>query len=222
MTRHLLTLVVMGYFLTGCATVARGTNDKMVLDTEPSGAVVTTDKELPKSKTARRKDPSLQAQYYGCPATPCEFKLPRRSEFIMTISKDGYEDVEIGVDYGLHKESLNANLAGSAATGAGLGLATGALAASVMGTSGIAMGTAAAAAGVATLGIGAVALGIDGATGAMMNVRPNPIFLNLPPEGTAFEPHPGVEALREKQRKREERKRENRAKKALPPGYGGK
>lgn len=219
MKRHFVILSLVGIYLSGCATVARGTKDKMVIDTEPPGAVVITDKELPESKSARRKDPNLEATYYGCAATPCEFKLPRRSEFILTISKSGYEDVEIGVDYGLHRESLNANLAGSAATGAGIGLATGTLVAGLMGTGGVAVGTAAAAAGVATLGIGAVALGVDGATGAMMNIRPNPIFINLPPEGTIFEPHPGVAALREKRRKREEKKRDRRSNKALQTGY---
>lgn len=214
----LLLLSLICIYLSGCATLARGTNDKMVIDTEPPGAVVLTDKELPKSKSARKNNPSLQATYYGCPATPCEFKLPRRSEFIMTISKQGYEDIEIGVDYSLHKESLNANLAGSAATGAGLGLATGALAAGIMGTGGVAIGSAAAAASVATLGIGAVALGIDGATGAMMNIRPNPIFITLPPEGTSFEPHPGVKKIKEKRRQKEEKKRKNKSKNALPSG----
>ena len=222
MSRYLGFLIGVSFCISGCATVARGTNDKMVIDTEPPAAIVTTDKELPKSKSARKKDPGLNPQYYGCPATPCEFKLPRRSEFIMTISKEGFEDVEIGVDYGLHKESLNANLAGSAVTGVGIGLATGTVVAGLMGSGGVAMGAAAATAGVMTAGIGAVSIGIDGATGAMMNVRPNPIFINLPPEGTVFEPHPGVEALREKRRKRDERKHKNRAKKAVPPSYGKK
>ncbi|MEP3888825.1 MAG: hypothetical protein ABJN69_00075 [Hellea sp.] len=218
MTRHLGLLIGVSFCISGCATVARGTNDKMVIDTEPPAAIVTTDKELPKSKSARKRDPSLDPQFYGCPATPCEFKLPRRSEFIMTISKEGFEDVEIGVDYGLHKESLNANLAGSTVTGVGIGLATGTVAAGLMGSGGVAMGTAAATAGVMTAGIGLVSIGIDGATGAMMNVRPNPIFINLPPEGTEFEAHPGVAALREKRQKREEKKRKYNTQKAVPLG----
>ena len=209
--KHFTLLIFMGVYLTGCATVSRGTKDKMVIDTEPTGAAIMTDKELPKSKAARKKKPALEAKYYGCPATPCEFKIPRRSEFIMTISRAGYEDVEIGVDYGLHKESLNANLAGSAATGLGLGLAAGAFVAGLAGTGGIAVSAAAASAGIATLGIGAVSIGVDAATGAMMNVRPNPVFITLPPKGTEFTPHPGAIALREKRQLKAEKMRNKSA-----------
>jgi len=199
--RHLIILGLSGLYLSGCATVARGTNTKMIIDTEPTGAAVLTDKERPSSKKARKKNPSLEAVYYGCPSTPCEIKMPRRAEFIMTIRKDGYEDVEIGVDSGLHKESLNANLAGSAGVGVTLGLATGALAGAFTG-GGIATGVAAGAAGIATSGVLAVSVGVDAATGAMLNLRPNPIVLALPPKGTTFEPHPGVKKIRDKRAKK--------------------
>ncbi len=58
--------LIAAAFLTGCATVSRGTSDKLIIDTEPAGALVTTDLERPKSKFARRKDPSLPARYFGC------------------------------------------------------------------------------------------------------------------------------------------------------------
>ncbi len=105
--RNFVLYFIAAAFLTGCATVSRGTSDKLIIDTEPAGALVTTDLERPKSKFARRKDPSLPARYFGCPATPCEIKMRRRSEMILTISHKGYEPVEIGIDSGLSKESLN-------------------------------------------------------------------------------------------------------------------
>jgi len=213
----LIWILPVALYLSGCATVARGTKDKMVIDTEPPGAVVTTDKELGSSKKARAKDDSVLPHYYGCPATPCEFKVPRRAEFIMTISKAGYEDIELGIQSGLHKESLNANLAGSAASGIGLGLATGALAAglSVSG-GGIATGVAAASAGVATAGIAVVTIGVDAASGALLNLRPNPIFLTLPPKGTVIEPHPSVAIIRAERAKKARKKNAGKAGAVIP------
>ena len=60
----------------------------------------------------------------------------------MTISREGFEDVEIGVDGGIHKESLTANLSSSSGLGAVSGLAVGSLAGALTG-GGIATGAAA-------------------------------------------------------------------------------
>jgi len=204
MKRHLLLLVVIGFFLTGCATVARGSHDKMAISTEPSGAVVTTDKETIASQKARKKNPDLMAEYYGCAATPCEFEVPRKSEFIMMIEKTAYETVEIGIDHGIHKESLNANLAGSAgagvAMGVGMGVAVGSIATVGSGTA-VAAGATAAAAVALPLVLTSVI--VDSSSGAIYNLRPNPIVLVLPPKGTEFKPHPKVKAIREKRAQKE-------------------
>ena len=201
MIKNLLGLSLCGIYLSGCATVTRGSNVKMVIDTEPPGAIVLTDKELPSSKKARKKNPDLAPEYYGCPATPCEIKMSRRSEFIMTINLDGYEDVEIGVDSGIHKKSLNANLAGSTGVGAAVGLTTGAFVGALSG-GGIAGGVAAGAAATVTGGALLISVGVDAATGAILNLRPNPITLTLPPEGTEFEPHPKVKEIRDRRAKK--------------------
>lgn len=206
MSRHLLTLIVIGFFLSGCATLARGPNVDMVVDTQPPGAVVATDLETKQSRKLRKNNPDAEPMYYGCPATPCEFEISRRSEFIMTISTEGHEPVKLGVDHSLHKESLNANLAGSAGTGvlagAGVGAITAALASGGYMTGGAAVaGTAAAAATVAG-GVGLISIGVDAASGAMQNLNPNPIFLVLPPKGKTFEPDPKVEEILEKRRQR--------------------
>jgi len=119
----------------------------------------------------------------------------------MTISREGFEDVEIGVDGGIHKESLTANLSSSSGLGAVSGLAVGSLAGALTG-GGIATGAAAGAAATVTGGAILVSVGIDTATGAILNLRPNPIVLTLPPIGTEFTPHPKVEKIRAKRSKK--------------------
>jgi hypothetical protein len=59
--------------LGGCATVTRGTNDSWTVNTTPSGAAVKTSNQ------------------FACDATPCTFKMPRKSEFDVTITKTGYK-----------------------------------------------------------------------------------------------------------------------------------
>ena len=59
--------------LSGCATITRGTNTTFTVETMPSGATVAT------------------TNGYGCLATPCTFKMPRKSEFTVTITKPGYK-----------------------------------------------------------------------------------------------------------------------------------
>ncbi len=210
--RSIIFIVIAGFYLTGCATVARGTHDKMVVSTQPNQALVTTDKETKNSKKARQNSPELEPIYYGCPATPCEFKVPRRSEFIMTISKEGYEDVEIGVDSGISKESLNANLAGSTGIGAVTGATVGVAVASISGaTAGLGVSTGVAAAAAVALPFVVISTAADGATGALLNIRPNPIVLTLPPDGTEFKPHPKVKEIRDKRAKKRAKKEKRRA-----------
>lgn len=199
-----IALLIITIWLSGCATITRSPNDKMAVSTVPSQAVVTTDKETSESKRRRKKSPDVKPVYYGCAATPCEFKMPRRSEFIMTISKDGYEDVEIGIDNGISKKSLNANLAGSAGTGAVVGITSGAFVASFAGAlgsggaAGLGAGAGATAAAVTALPLFAASTIVDVSSGALLNLRPNPITITLPPEGTKFEPHPKVQLIRDK------------------------
>ncbi len=59
--------------LSGCATVTRGTNDTWTVNTTPAGAAVKT------------------SNSYACDSTPCTFKMPRKSEFDVTITKPGYK-----------------------------------------------------------------------------------------------------------------------------------
>jgi hypothetical protein len=177
--------------LSACATVTRGPNADMVIDTEPPGATVTTDLPAKGKREAGR----------GCAPTPCDFEVPRKADFLMTISKPGFEPMEIGVISRGHKESLRANLTGSGATGltvgTGLGVALigGGIGEAVF-TTGEALALGATAGGILAGGVGLVSLGVDATSGALKSPNPNPVFIEMAPEGAEREEHPTVERLR--------------------------
>lgn len=112
---------------TACATVTRGTSEAFTVETDPSGAAVRT--------TAG----------FACDATPCTWKMPRKSEFQVTITKPGYKTVQTQV---VHQIS----------SGGGAGMA-----------------------GNVILG-GIIGAGVDVASGAMMELKPNPLKVTLEPE----------------------------------------
>ena len=72
-------VLAVGLSLTACATVTRGTKQMWHADSTPTAAKVSTDRG------------------YNC-TTPCWLKLPRKNEFRVTISKDGYKPFEGRVD----------------------------------------------------------------------------------------------------------------------------
>jgi uncharacterized protein YceK len=72
MKRYIL-VTAAAVALSGCATITRGTSDTWTVNTTPSGAAVTTSNQ------------------FSCKATPCTFKMPRKAEFAVTISKPGYK-----------------------------------------------------------------------------------------------------------------------------------
>lgn len=113
--------------LSACATVTRGTSEAFTVNTDPSGAAVRT--------TAG----------FACDATPCTWKMPRKAEFDVTITKPGYKTVQTHV---VHQVSS---------------------------------GGGAAMAGNVILG-GLIGAGVDVATGAMMELKPNPLTVKLEAE----------------------------------------
>jgi hypothetical protein len=60
--------------LTGCATITRGTTDTWSVNTTPAGAAVHT------------------SNMFSCDQTPCTFKISRKAEFNVTITKAGYRE----------------------------------------------------------------------------------------------------------------------------------
>lgn len=110
--------------LSACATVTRGSNDTWTVETTPSGAAVRT------------------SNGFACDQTPCSFKMPRKSEFTVNITKPGYKPWTGQVT---HKVS--------GAGGAGM-------------------------AGNVLVG-GVIGAGVDVATGAMLDLVPNPLTVTL-------------------------------------------
>jgi hypothetical protein len=76
---HWIWVSTASLLLGGCATVTRGTTEQITLNSEPPGAQART---------------SLGQ---NCPMTPCTFEVSRKSEFIVTFEKDGYEPTQIPV-----------------------------------------------------------------------------------------------------------------------------
>jgi hypothetical protein len=69
-------IVILGALaltLAGCATITRGANDTWTVNTTPTGAAVKTSNQ------------------FACDSTPCTFKMPRKAEFDVTITKAGYK-----------------------------------------------------------------------------------------------------------------------------------
>ena len=195
MTRLITPLVLATATLQlgACSTVARGLNTDMVVDSDPPGATVTTD--LP----ARGDMPAGR----GCPATPCEFEVPHKSMFLMTIAKEGYAPIEIGVVPRRGRETLDQTAVGSGGTGLAAGVTVGSLGGLAMSGfgystassvgAGLAVG-AAAATGV-TVVVGGASLLVDEVSGASHVPNPNPIYVVLPEEGETVVEHPTVERL---------------------------
>lgn len=199
--KHRILLLASLIAVSGCATVVRGTKDKFVVITEPAGAVVTTDLLTPKSKKAfrdyRKQLDYLRAEFlvkpelefFKCDATPCDFKISRRSEFMVTIEKEGYHPATIEVTSGFGKNGGNAAAGGAAVTASGAYVVTYAVGTAMIETLSalVTLGTATSNAGVsaaataASAGVGVAMIGVDFMSGAMLDLRPNPLVVILVP-----------------------------------------
>jgi hypothetical protein len=70
---RLLVVIAAAAAVSGCATIARGTTDSWTVNTTPSGAAVKT------------------STGFACDATPCTFRMQRKDEFDVTVTKAGYK-----------------------------------------------------------------------------------------------------------------------------------
>ena len=121
-----LVITAAALLSTACATITRGSTEAWTVETDPSGATVRT------------------SAGYACEATPCTWKLPRKTAFEVTISKPGYKTVQTQVVTTI-----------STAGGAGM-------------------------AGNVILG-GLIGATVDLTTGAMKDLKPNPLTVKLEP-----------------------------------------
>jgi len=106
---HVLMITAFMTVLGGCVTAQRGSNTYFVVNTLPPGATVTTDKLRSNSKSKQADDlkntDASNSEFYGCVSTPCEIKMPRRSQFNVMITKDGYQPFFYVVRKKHYKES---------------------------------------------------------------------------------------------------------------------
>lgn len=65
--------------LAGCATITRGTDDVLVVQSVPAGAQVKMSNSM------------------SCNSTPCNFKVPRKSELNVLVTKEGCKPQTIRV-----------------------------------------------------------------------------------------------------------------------------
>lgn len=65
--------------LGGCATVTRGTTNQITISSEPGGAE------------------ARSSLGHACTATPCSWEVSRKSEFVVTFSKEGYAEMQVPV-----------------------------------------------------------------------------------------------------------------------------
>jgi hypothetical protein len=109
--------------LSGCATITRGRNDTLVVESDPSGA-----------------DVQLSTGQVG--KTPTSFQLKRGDPLVVTISKEGYETLHVNVT----PQVVGAGAAGMA--------------------------------GNVLVG-GLIGAGVDAWSGAMKDLKPNPVTVKL-------------------------------------------
>lgn len=155
--KSLVSLCSVLLLATGCASFTRGTMDKLVVESTPEQAsvdVYRTDREFNRKeikanldREAARSTLSGEEKFSGPlkGETPASFKLARKGEYRLMISRDGYETAEFEVTHQV----------------AGWGVA----------------GTA----GNAVIG-GLIGVGVDAATGAMLDLTPNPVVAKLEPD----------------------------------------
>lgn len=127
------TLVLL--LATGCASITRGTSDALVVNSTPSQAEVKiyrtngsfTEKEIKNNQIENSEDPSA-GPIVG--KTPASFKLARKGEYKVTISKQGYETAEVIVTNkisGAGGAGMAGNVLFGGIIGAGVDASTGAM-----------------------------------------------------------------------------------------------
>ena len=85
-------LFAVGILVAGCATITRGKQDVLEIQTTPAGAQVQT------------------SNGFSCGSTPCALKMDRRSDLVVNITKKGCKPVAINVTH----KTANAGAAGVA------------------------------------------------------------------------------------------------------------
>jgi hypothetical protein len=127
-------LISTAMMLAGCASVARGTTEAVVFESEPPNAYVHTmiDPECEAGCAGRRTDAMVETEAPkvgpSC-VTPCSLGIPRSQSFVATFSKEGYQAETIRVGLHVTRDGA-AGMAGNLLLGGAIGgvtdMATGA------------------------------------------------------------------------------------------------
>ncbi len=144
--------------------------------------------DLPVSQEAADLSAVFEPEFRGCRPTPCQFEVSRRSEFTVTVTKPGYHPATIEITSGFGRGGSGAAAAGSAASASGAYLVAysgvtmmEAIVGAFFGGASVSS-SAASTATVAAASAGAAFLLVDVASGAMLDVRPNPLVLVMVPD----------------------------------------
>lgn len=97
------TAILAALWLTGCASVVRGTSEDVRIETTPADAVITT---------------SLGN---GCPSSPCVVSVKRKLEFTVTATREGYDTATVAVKTKVSGEGA-AGFAGNVVAGGVIGM----------------------------------------------------------------------------------------------------
>ncbi|MBK8454389.1 MAG: PEGA domain-containing protein [Thiofilum sp.] len=97
------TLVLLSIAFTGCATITRGTEEALVVESDPAGA-----------------DVKLSNGMVG--KTPTSFMVKRKTNLVVTVSKAGYQTATINVNSQI-AQSGGAAMAGNIIFGGVIGAA---------------------------------------------------------------------------------------------------
>ncbi|WP_420480263.1 PEGA domain-containing protein [Brevundimonas sp. FT23028] len=121
----MVALAVIAVSLPACASIIRGVDEDFRVESTPSGAQVST------------------TNGFECAATPCTFRMPRKSNFVATVSMDGYVTQEVSVVGRVSRDGIVTMAVGNGILGGGIGAA------------------------------------VDATSGAMRDLTPNPLVVEL-------------------------------------------
>lgn len=105
-------ILLCAFSLAGCATITRGSNDTLQVNSTPSGAQV----KMSDGQT--------------CANTPCAFKVPRKSELNVLVTKEGCQHQQIRVTNkvaGGGSAAMAGNVLAGGLIGAGVDASSGAM-----------------------------------------------------------------------------------------------
>ena len=180
--------LALAIVLPACATASRGSHTVFKVETVPANAKVVTDLEYRGDISKVENAMAGEIVYYGCDATPCSIKLPRRSDFNIMIVKPGFQPATTAIIKERNKmavrktEAAGAGVVGTGAVVAGVATASAVASETVFSSIFFPAALTAPAVMVMAMPVVGAVTGVDLASGALIDLRPNPLQVELKPE----------------------------------------